>query len=195
MPRNINIALTRETQKSTVYPFQAVKISLSTNSADDIRVWDGAGDISFDTGGRNIETFTGVGLFGTIAPIVENNEVSANGIQLELNGIPKSSMAQTLALDYQGRPCEIWVGAFTDIETKTIAGGVPYRIWKGRNDVLTTTETAESIDVVMTAESAMIDAQRPKLRTISPESQRVDHPTDEIFDFIASLQNTTIRVR
>ena len=189
MARNINSALVRETQKTVVYPFQAVKISLSASAADDIRVWDGTGNITI-----NNETYTGVGLFGDIAPITENNQISAEGITLSLNGIPKGNLATTLGLDYQGKRVDVYVGAFDNLENKNIVGA-PYRVWTGFADVMTITEASETLSIALTAESRMITASRAKIRTLTSESQRVLYPMDEGFDFVPSLQNTTIRVR
>jgi hypothetical protein len=74
-----------------------------------VRAWSGVGDLPF-----NGQTFLGVGTFGSVSPTDENLDLSAEGIQLSLSGIPSSMIATALTDVRQGRKCSIWYGIIKD---------------------------------------------------------------------------------
>ncbi|MFZ8993149.1 MAG: hypothetical protein ACO20L_10805, partial [Candidatus Puniceispirillaceae bacterium] len=62
-----------------------------------------------------------------------------------------------------------------------------------RMDVMTIAEEGETCTITLTAESRLIDLERPRLRRWTSEDQKSLDATDKGFEFINSLQEATIK--
>jgi hypothetical protein len=70
-----------------------------------VRLWNGYGDITFDS-----NTYTGAAnLIGVTSP-KESVSLRANGVQVQLSGIPSDTVSLALAESCQGRPITIYLG-------------------------------------------------------------------------------------
>lgn len=87
MPRNLDANLAAHLGDEVIQP--AVFASLGFSSGT-LNVWSGVGP--FTWGGR---TFLGLGNFGAISPITEGSSVQADGITVQLLGIPLWAIAGT----------------------------------------------------------------------------------------------------
>ena len=57
---------------------------------------------------------------------------------------------------------------------------------------MSVSEDAESASITLTAESRMIDLNRPRVRRYTPEDQKIDYPNDKGLDYVSSLQEAEI---
>jgi len=66
-------------------------------------------------------------------------------------------------------------------------------VFSGRMDVMSITEDGDSCTITMTAESRLIDLERPRLRRWTSEDQKGLDATDKGFEFVNSLQEASIK--
>ena len=66
---------------------------------------------------------------------------------------------------------------------------------KGKLDVMEDSELPGSALITVTAENRLIDLDRPKRRTYTPEDQKVLYSTDSFFDEVAALQKRNIDLK
>lgn len=162
----------------TVYPIFLVQV---TCVSGDVLMWSGLGDLVWQ--GR---TYLGAGNLGGISAIGETTETSAKGLTLTLSGVPSDLVATALSETRQGLPAKVWLGCLT-------ATGVmvddPILLFGGLTDVPMVEDGAETCSVSITAESRLIDLERPRVRRYTPEDQHIDYPGDKGFDYVSGLQS------
>jgi len=180
MSRNLTTAVSNQLSANELQPFFAVKLNFDSGS---VKLWTGYGEITVAS-----ETYTGGGQLLDISPIQETVEVAARGASIALNGIDSSLISLALNENYQTRSAKIYLGVLS-------SGAVvsdPYQLFDGRMDVMTIDDNGETASIVMTAESRLIELERPKLRRYTSEDQKLNHPDDIGLDFVASLQEKEI---
>ena len=180
MSRNLTSAVQTQLAASELEPFFAIKLNFDSGA---LRLWTGYGEITVAS-----ETYTGGGQFLGISPVEETVEVAARGVTMSLNGIDASLISYALTENYQTRSAKVYLGVIS-------SGAVvadPYLIFDGRMDVMTIDDNGETANIAMTAESRLIDLERPKLRRYTSDDQKLQHPSDTGFDFVASLQEKEI---
>jgi len=180
MSRNLTTAVSNELAASELQPFFAVKLNFD---GGDLRLWTGYGDITVAS-----ETYTGGGQILGISPIEETVEIAARGVNLTLNGIDSSIVSLALTENYQTRSAKIYLGVIS-------SGAVvadPYLVFDGRMDVMTIEDSGETATISMSAESRLIDLERPRLRRYTSDDQKLDHPSDTGLDFVSGLQEKEI---
>ena len=59
-------------------------------------------------------------------------------------------------------------------------------------DVMTITDTGDSISISLTVESELRALEKPSERRYTPEDQKIDYPFDKGFDFVPRLQDVQI---
>jgi len=154
--------------------FVAVELEFDSGTT---RLWNGYGDLTV-----NSQTYTGSGDLMSISAIEENAEISAKGINMVLSGVPSSLLSIALTENYQNRNCAIYVGTIT---SGTVAS---YEVFSGRMDVMTLQENGDTCTISLTAESRLIDLERPRIRRYTSEDQKLIDADDTGLDFINSLQ-------
>lgn len=147
-----------------------------------VRLWNGYGDLVISGG-----TYTGSGSFLSISSIEENAEIGAKGVSMTLSGLNSTILSYALNENYQYRVVNIYVGS---ISGATVSA---YKAFSGRMDVMTINEDAESCTISLTAESRLIDLERPRVRRYTSEDQKALYPSDLGFDFVNSLQEASIK--
>jgi len=180
MSRDLTTAVQNQLSADELQPFFAVKLNFDSG---DLRLWTGYGDITVDS-----ETYTGGGQVLNISQIEETVEVAARGMTMSLNGVDSSLISLALSENYQTRSAKVYLGVLS-------SGAVvasPYQLFDGRMDVLTIDDSGETATITMTAESRLIDLERPRLRRYTSEDQKLRHPTDTGLDFVAALQEKEI---
>lgn len=118
----------------------------------------------------------------------ETGEVRATGGSIELSGLDPSYIALADTENYQGRRCNIYIGAFDSSGVVVVDPDPnPWFI-----DVMEPAADGETATIVVAIESRMAPADRPNERRYTPEDQALRYEGDKGFDFVASLQNKEI---
>jgi hypothetical protein len=159
-------------------------VHLALDSGD-VRVWNGAAEYELDG-----ETFQGVGHLGGISPVEESTRVTARGIELSLSGIDSSMVSIALAERYRGRRVTIWL-AFFDEDFALIAD--PVQHFSGFLDTMSLQEDGGSTSTItITAESRLIDLERPRESRLTNEEQQRLYPGDLGLEYVAGLADKAL---
>lgn len=148
-----------------------------------VRVWNGSGNLSWNT-----YTWSGIGTFGGFKPAQGGTDISAQGAEFTLSGIPSSLISAALGDAYQNRDCELWL-ACLDSGGSVVA--TPYK-WAGRMDVMTIEEKGDTANISLTAESRLIDLDRPRIRRYTDEDQQEAYAGDLGLEFVGAIQDLPI---
>ena len=159
--------------------FLAVELEFDSGT---LRVWNGYGDLTIDS-----NVYTGGGTLIGVSAIEEAAEIGAKGVSMSLTGISSSILTTALTENYQYRIANIYVGAIT---SGTVSS---YKVLSGRMDVMTIAEEGETCTITLTAESRLIDLERPRLRRWTSEDQKALDANDKGFEFVNSLQEASIK--
>ena len=181
MSRTLSTAMQAVATAELVRPIYLVDLEFASGS---IYLWSGLGDLSF-----NSNTYIGAGDLLSIGSVQESTELTATGAQITLGGIKQSLL--TLARDepYQGRPLTIRLGAF-DENGDLIAS--PVIVFSGFMDVMTISDSGETSTISLSAENKLIVFQKTAVRRYTAEDQKIEHPNDEGFEFVAKIQEKEI---
>jgi hypothetical protein len=181
MSRTLSTAMQAVATAELVRPIYLVDLEFASGS---IYLWSGLGDLSFDS-----NTYIGAGDLLSIGSVQESTELTATGAQITLGGIKQSLL--TLARDepYQGRPLTIRLGAF-DENGDLIAS--PVIVFSGFMDVMTINDSGETSTITVSAENKLIVFQKTAVRRYTAEDQKIEHPTDKGFEFVAKIQEKEI---
>jgi hypothetical protein len=180
--REIHSEVIAEIDGHLLRPALLLDVEFASGTA---RLWTGIGDLAF--GGN---TYLGAGALLGISPITETTEVRSVGISATLSGMPPSIIQPVLAQARHGRPVVVRL-ALLELDGKTIVGD-PIVAFEGRLDVPSIEESGGTCVVRITAESRLVDLERPRERRYTHEDQQIDHPGDLGFDFVAGLQDETV---
>lgn len=148
-----------------------------------VRLWTGVGDLVW-----NSNTYTGVGTLGSVRPARGGTDLRSDGVEFSLSGVPSSLISAALGDAYQGQDCSWWL-AFMDASDAVIA--TPYQ-WKGYLDTMTIHEAGDKNEIRVTAESRMIDLDRPRERRYTDEDLQSEYAGDLGLEFAASLVDLPI---
>lgn len=176
MARSITAGMITEITGPIIYPIFLVKLEFPSG---DVNVWSGLGDKLF-----NGDTYAGVGGLGGISTVQETQLLKATDLTLTLSGIPSANISLALDEDYSERPVNMWFGAL-DANDAIISD--PILIFTGRMDIMSIREGPETSGVSLKCENRLVDLERMKLRTYTPEDQKEEFPADEGLDFVTSL--------
>lgn len=132
--------------------------------------------------------YLGTGHMGGISPVSESSDLRANGLVLELSGIPTALIVEALSNDAQGQPGKLWVAGLS--ATGTFAAD-PYLIFDGVIDVTPIRIGPETSSISVQLEKELID-RRTKERRYTHEDQQIENPGDLIFEYVAGLANKEI---
>jgi len=133
----------------------------------------------------NGNIFYAIGTMGKISTIQESADLAAYGITMELSGIDSAEIAIALAEPYQGRPCKVWM-VFLSEQLQVIAD--PVLIFNGRIDLMDI-QLGDTATITLTAESRLIDLERPRVRRYNHEDQIIDYPGDNGFEYVPLMVN------
>jgi hypothetical protein len=181
MSRTLSTEMQAVATAELVRPVYLVDMEFSSGS---IFLWSGIGDLTY-----NSNTYLGAGDLLSIGAIQETAELTANGATVTLGGIKQSLL--TLARDepYQGRPLIIRLGAF-DGNGDLISS--PVILFSGFMDIMTIADSGDTSTITVTVENKLIAFQRTAVRRYTAEDQKIEHPTDKGFEFVAKIQEKEI---
>lgn len=181
MSRTLSTAMQAVATAELVRPIYLVDLEFASGS---IYLWSGLGDLSF-----NSNTYIGAGDLLSIGSVQESTELTATGAQITLGGIKQSLLALARDEPYQGRPLTIRLGAF-DENGDLIAS--PVIVFSGFMDVMTISDSGETSTITVSAENKLIVFQKTAVRRYTAEDQKIEHPNDKGFEFVAKIQEKEI---
>lgn len=149
-----------------------------------VRLFTGYGSITI-----NSQTYLGAGELGSLSSVSEGSDIEANGISLSLAGIPSNLLTNALYETYQNRNCTIYFGCLVNGEL-TVA---PYEMFTGIMDTMNISQSGETSNITLTAESSLINLKRTKINRYTNEDQlNLTNNTDTSLRYVADLQNKEI---
>lgn len=181
MSRELEIALATELAAPVLRPVVGCEFLFDGGT---VRLWTGYGNLTL-----NGETFVGAGALLGISDYEETANVEAKGLTFSLSGIESSILSLALGEPYQGRVCNLYLGAVDD------AGALvsdPYTLFSGLMDTMTIEEAGETCTVAVSAESRMVLLTRAKERRYTHQDQQAEYPDDLGLEFVAALQDRQI---
>lgn len=181
MSRTLSTAMQSMATAEVVRPIYLVDMEFTSGS---IYLWSGLGDLTF-----NSNTYIGAGDLLSIGSLQENTELTATGAKITLGGIKQSLLSLARDEPYQGRPIKIRLGGF-DENGDLIAS--PVIVFSGFMDVMTISDNGETSTITVSAENKLIAFQKTAVRRYTAEDQKIDHPTDKGFEFVAKIQEKEI---
>lgn len=184
MSRNLTAAMVTEVTGTTLTPVFFVKFEFDSGA---VRFWSGLGDKTF-----NAEVYTGSGDLFAIAPPEETQQLKATNANFTLSGIPSSIISLALAEPYQGRLVTLWFAVLDD------AGAIvadPFAQFKGRMDIMEIQDQGDTAAITVSAESILVDLERPKIKNYTDEDQQSVFSGDRFFEFVPQLQDMDIALR
>lgn len=149
-----------------------------------IRTWSGMGNITYDG-----NVYTGIGDMAAVSEVLEGTELGAQGVVMSLSGIPNDLIAAAITQIQHNRKAFVYFGAL-NLQTGQLIE--TYELFSGDTDVVSIVEGPNSSTLKLTVENKMISLQRPRTRRYTPEDQKIDHPDDKGFDFVAGLVDKSI---
>lgn len=176
MARNLTTSVKTEIAASLNRPFLLFEGEFSTFT---LRLWTGSYDLSWDS-----KTWLGNGWFTTISSIEESNDLSANGIDITLSGVPQAMISTILDQVKQNAPGRVWLG-FLDASGSVIAD--PYLAFSGKLDVPTIDDQVDGPVISISYESIMIDFDKEREYRYTPESQKLFNVNDKGFEYVAQI--------
>lgn len=179
--RDLTPALKASFESKVVYPCLLFKMDTAAGA---VYIWSGIGDLTWDS-----MTFQGAGHLATVDVIPETTDLTANGINVSLSGIPTEFLSLVLNSTQNRYNATLWFGAL-DASGSLVAD--PYQIFQGLTDVPQIQEDADTCSITIACESKYSDLNRARVDYYTPEDQKRIDPTDKGFDFVAGLQNASI---
>lgn len=154
-------------------------------SGGTVRLFTGYGTLSWDG-----ETWNGDNELLRITPAQEVGDLVATGFSVNLNGQVQSLLSVALGQVRRGLPGRVWLGLLND------AGALiddPFPCAIGRADKPMIVPDPGDCMVGVNYETRLIDAGRRRERRYTPEDQAIDYPADRGFEYVAGLQDKTLR--
>lgn len=180
MARSVTSALNTELNATELEPFFLIDLGFDSGA---LYFWTGNRTLSW-----NSNDYLGGGNLIGISSVTETSDLRAAGINLTLSGFPSALLSIALSETYQGRSVKIRFGAFS-------SGAVvadPYIVFDGRMDVMSIDEAGEGASISLSAESRLIDLERPRVRRYTPEDQKIIDPNDTGLDYVPVIQDASI---
>lgn len=186
MARDIDTNTLAEFTSSELQVYFAVEMTLpdANNPAQNIvdRMWTGYSDKSIIVNGAS-QTFTGMGELLQISSTHETSDLSANGLQIQIQA-NQNTIPALRDLEYQGKPLKVYLGAINS------AGVVlpPINYFDGYNDKLTFLQSGDRLLVTLTAEHNFIRLSQASNRRYTHHDQASLFPNDTALTYVNSVK-------
>jgi hypothetical protein len=179
--RTLSANMVTEVTTAQLSPILLANLGFSTP----VYLWNGYGNLVY-----NSTTYLGLGTFGTISPVEETTDLAARGITMKLSGVPTANVSLALTEDYQGRECSILFGALSPTAGTLISS--PVTVFSGRMDVMQISDDGQTAEIIMTAESRLMDFKRPREVRYTDEEQQNLFAGDLGLEFVNDIQEKAI---
>lgn len=163
MPRSMTSAMGTALQAPLLRAAILCSLEFATET---VYLWTGIGPLAW--GGF---TFVGIGDLGSIANMGEGSAVEAEGITMELSGIPSDMISNVLYETRILNQVNIWFALF-DTSGNIIPD--PILAYQGDMDQASTHDDAKTCTVSITAENVLIDLNRAVYRRYTAQDQQTD---------------------
>lgn len=177
-------------QLSTVFASAITGSKLTVANAVDFEFGGATGTIRFYTGIGTLilngNEYIGTGNIGSITSYTEDNKLGVNNMTFTLSGVPAEVLAIALNEQCRNKPCRMYMVLFNE------AGNVMSSqiCFTGRMDQMIVKEAGDNSIISITAESQVIDFNRPRLsRWVY--NQRKD-PSDNGLKYISRASTMVI---
>jgi hypothetical protein len=180
MTRDITAALRDQVTAPALLPILLVEALFDSGA---LRLWNGRDPITW-----NGEEWIGAGNLLSVGEMTETQELRAVGSSVTLSGLSTEILSIALQEPYQGRRANLYLGAMSD--GQLVAD--PYLLFGGVMDVMEISETGETAAITVTAESRLIDLERPREFRYEHEDQVSHFPGDLGLEYVSSIQDAPI---
>lgn len=148
------------------------------------RAWTGVGELEFDG-----ETWTGVGILGSISPVKRTSDLEIQELQFRLSGVPPNA-ATWLSSDVRNRDASAWL-ACLDQKGQVIAD--PYPLIVSLMDYQTfAIDESAAPSITIIAQTGFYTLERAVDEVWSTEDQQSVYAADIGLDQMAILVNQTV---
>ena len=146
-----------------------------------------SGNVYLNSTDRNItwggNSYLGAGTIGTVSDIEETSELQANGIKLQLSGIPSTYVSIALTSEYQGSPATEYLGFFNS--TYGLVDD-PFIIFVGKVDTMAIS-LSDTATIELEIENRLVDWERPRISRFTNEEQQNLYSGDKGLEFVDSV--------
>lgn len=182
MSRDVHSSIVSALESSQFSPFYAVDLNFyngNTNTAAPVYLWTGTGDLI-----ANSNTYVGVGDLLSVSGIEEAAELKADGMTLDLSGVPESLLIKALTHEYSGRDAKVYFG---------IVGNTNLvEIFTGYMDTMKIKDNFNSSVISLTIENRLIDLERTNPYRYTQESHASIYANDTFFSYVQDLQDKQV---
>lgn len=158
--------------------FLAIKVEFDSG---DLLLWNGTREATIAG-----ETYTPAGSLLSVSDVEETSDISARGITITIAGLDAAATSAALQEPYQNRLASVMFGTIDD----GVYNG--YTVFKGRMDVMSISEGAETSTIEIAVENRLIDLERPRVYRYTSEDQKALYPNDLGLDYVADIQDKNI---
>lgn len=148
-----------------------------------VYLWTGLQPITW-----NGQTWSAVGMAGTISAIETGHDVEARGITLTLSGLDTSLLPDVQSEIQLGLPAMVYVGA---LNGSTLIAS-PVLAFGGRVDQPMSTIDGAKADLAINCESRLVDMNVAIDRRYTNDDQQRDWPGDLGLSFVPGVQEMTL---
>lgn len=180
MSRNLSSAVVNQITATELQPFLLFQGDFISGT---VRAWSGIGELSW-----NGYTWTGTGSLLTISSVKESADTSANGVTVNLNGVPSALISLALQNCKQGAAGFVYLGFMSNGSVVTN----PVMLFEGRLDIPAIEEMGDTATVSISYESRLIDLERPRENRYTNEDQQREFAGDLGFEFVPALQDKSL---
>lgn len=182
MSRQMPAAMDAEVAKPELAPILLAEIGFSSGT---LYAWTGYGDLVW--GGK---TYIGTGTLGKVEPATDTSDLSAAGCVYTMEGISTANLSLAIGDTMQGLPAKLYLGCL-DAYGHLISD--PVQIRSDLTDVPKIEESGETCSISITCENKLSRLFTPASRRYTPDDQSIDYPGDRGFDYVASLQDASVK--
>lgn len=175
MTRWVSPSNETEAAKAAVIPRLLADLDFSSGI---LRVHDGIGDLVY--GGN---TYLGVGTFGGVDEIQEDDKVTPAQMRLRLAGVPNETIGSAMTEVYQGRTVTLTWGFLSETTGQWVDD--PEVLWSGVMDVMNITMGLNESSIELLCDDP--DYAQPTIRRYTREDHQLDYASERFFEYLPKI--------
>lgn len=178
--RTLDSNISTQFSSDSVVPYYA--ISAAFNASDILRIWSGYGDVTILG-----NTYSGAGELLNITQVSETSQTTAEGVEITISGIPSAILTYALDAEYQNKSIILYLGVLSKTTLQPV--GNPYTLFSGLMDIMTISDSANTLSITVFAENRMIILNRDRIIRYTNEDQKRIFSDDKGLEYVASIQD------